>query len=187
MTNNNKMSSWGSIINAVKTPLGFFTLVVLILEGVLLVTAKSIEKISILIPIGLLGLVVVLVFAIAWRKPHVLYGWQTATVNLTFLEADPHISETLRKLEVDPINVDLDLTRCSYKICDKKGNVKHSGTPNLTFDKGGWTFKVDEDIGPSDSIRLELVECSGQKWKVRPFLPSRTDQRAIQINRNVER
>jgi len=40
------------------SPLGFFTLLALILDGVLLATATLTEKISFLAPVGLLGLVI---------------------------------------------------------------------------------------------------------------------------------
>lgn len=179
----NKFNGWVSIINAVKTPLGFFTLIILSLDGILIAAATFTNEISIFAPLGLLGIVIVLMFVIVWKKPYILQDsrdWQAITVNLRFFEPDPHNSELL--LEADPIKVDLEVKRCELIVCDIRGHVKHSGIPPLTFGHGGWTFQLAEDIEPTDSVSLELIECSGRTWKVRPFLPYGTDQRAIHVS-----
>jgi hypothetical protein len=180
MTDNSKFKGWELVLGSVKTPLGFFTLLALILDGVLLATAALTERISMLAPFGLLGLVIVFVFALVWKKPYALYhprDWQTVTVNLLFFE--PDLSHPGRFQEKQPIEVDLDVARCSVEIRDKEGSLKHRTTPNLTFDHGGWSFQLTEDVGPSDSVRLELVEGNERKWAVKPFLPYGTEQKAL--------
>ncbi len=176
---NNKFNGWVKVISAVKTPLGFFTLIVLSLDGILITAATFTDKVSMLAPIGLLGMVIVLIFVIILKKPHALGDWKAITVNLRFYEPDPHNSGKL--MEANPIKIDLEVTQCELIVCDEKAHVKHSGVPPLTFGHGGWTFQLVEDIGPSDSVSLELIECNGRRWKVRPFLPYGTDQRAIQV------
>lgn len=182
-SNNNKLNGWVLILNSVKTPLGFFTLLTLILDGILLGTAALTEKVSMLVPFGLLGLVIVFVFAVVWKKPYALYhprDWQTVTVNLLFLEPDPNNPGEFR--DKQSIEVDLDVPRCVLEIRDKEGHLKYRVTPNLTFNHGGWTFQLIEDVGPSDSVRLELVERNEQKWGVKPFPPYGTDQKALPMS-----
>ncbi len=178
MSSDNKVSDWKLIIEAVKTPLGFFTFVVLVLDGILVITAASTDRISMLAPLVLLGLVIVLVFVIVWIKPEILQ-FKAITVTLTFCEPCHDKPAELQK--VKPIEVGLDITECVLEIRDEKGNVKHSRTPNLTFGPGGWAFRLTEYVGPNDNIRLELVERNGRKWEVRPFYPDVIDRDAIKI------
>ncbi len=157
-----------SVINSIKSPLGFFTLVVLVIEGVFIGSGFA-GKVPIWMPLGLLGLVVVGVFVTIWVKPGVLYP-SRVTVKLIF----PN--------EVQPIDVDLNIAQCSLEVRDQKGFCKFSGAPTLVFGQGGWGFRLDHNIDPSDSIRLELVEHSGRKWKVHPFDPYETKQEVIPLN-----
>lgn len=47
MANEAKLDAWALVINSVKTPLGFFTLLALILDAALLGAASATEKMSI--------------------------------------------------------------------------------------------------------------------------------------------
>ena len=115
-----KFSDWTTILNSVKTPLGFFTLLALILDGVLLTTATLTEKVSLLAPVGLLALITVFVFAIVWRKPYALYhpkDWQAITVNLLLFGADPQ--NPGKHMKIEPFEVDFDVPQCVLEVRDR--------------------------------------------------------------------
>lgn len=176
MANNSKYSDWTSALNAVKTPLGFFAMVALIIDGALLVTAALTDKVSMLAPVGLLGFLIVCVFAIVWKKPYALYhpkDWpqRTLRVNLLF--------------PIEDIDIDLDVEHCFLEVRNKEGVVKRRITPNLTFGHGGWTVQLSEDVETYDSVRMEFIENNGQKWKVNPFALYETEQKVIQIIPNA--
>lgn len=171
---NNKFTGWTSVLNSVRTPLGFFALLALILDGILLGTAAVTAAVPMWAPLLLLGFLIACVFTIVLIKPHALYHpreWpaheKTAMVNLLF--------------PIEPIEVDLDVEQCIVEVRDKEGHRKYRGTPNLTFGHGGWTFQLMENVDSSDSVRLELMEHNGRKWRVNPFSPYETNQRALQI------
>lgn len=168
MAENNKFGGWTSILDAVRTPLGFFTLIALILDGVLLATAGLTEEVPMWAPIGLLGLLVAGVFVIVWVKPDALYRPKTVTVSLLF--------------PIEAIEVDLDIEQCTLEIRDERGRKRRAGTPNLTFGFGGWSFQLPQDVKPSDSVRLELVESNGRRWKVNPLAPYEIAAQALEVN-----
>lgn len=178
MSNGSKVS----VINAIKTPLGFFTLVVLILEAFTLYASAVTREVTIWVPLGLLGLVVGLVFAVTWKKPWVLYDprtWRTVDVALVF-PAKP-----IKVDAVNQINVDLDIKNCKLVIYDREGKRTPKGTPNLTFSRGGWVVKLGEYVGPFESVGLELVEHSGRTWKVKSFSPF-DNQREAELAKQTE-
>ena len=174
MPKNAKFNGWTSVLSSVKTPLGFFALLALILDGILLATGALTAKVSMWAPIGLLGLLIVCVFAIVLMKPHALYhptDWpvqeKAVTVNLLF--------------PIAAIDVDLHVEQCVLEVRDRAGNRKHRGTPNLIFGHGGWAFQLIEEVESSDSVRLELTEHNARKWRVNPFAPYETEQKVLQI------
>jgi len=177
MSNNTKFKDWTSVLNSVRTPLGFFALLALILDGILLVLAAATKDVSMLAPIILFALLILCVFSIILIKPLALYhpkDWpargKIMTVTLVF--------------PIEAIQVELDINQCILEIRDKNGKIKPPGTPNLTFGHGGWAFQLSEEVEPSDSIRLELIENNGRKWRVNPFTPHEIAARAIKINPN---
>lgn len=177
MPNNTKFNGWTSILNSVKTPLGFFSLLALILDGVLLALAATTKEVPMLAPVILLAILILCVFSIILIKPHALYhpkDWpargKVTTVNLLF--------------PIEAIQVDLNIDQCILEIRDKTGKIKHKGTPNLTFGHGGWAFKLSEEVNPSDSVRLELIENNRRKWRVNPFAAYEIEAKAIQVNPN---
>jgi len=184
MANNTKFKGWTLVLNSVRTPLGFFTLLALILNGILLGTAALTNKAPMWAPIGLFGLLLVFVFAIVWNKPYVLYhprDWQTVTVKLIFLRPDPNNPGKFQ--EIDSPEIDLDVPKCRLEVRDKRGEPKHKRKkiPNLALGLGAWNFQLIEDVRPSDSVHLELIEHNKTKWRVKPFRPYATDQKALPI------
>jgi hypothetical protein len=179
MAENTKLSGWPAIINAVQTPLGFFTVVALILDAVLLGASLATARVTMWAPIVLLGLLIVGVFVIAWFRPLALYhprDWpkkgKGVTVKLLFFD-----EEVKTPNPIEPINVDLDVQQCGLMIKDERGRRKSKATPNLIWSQGGWTLRLPEDIVDTDGVYLELVERSGRVWEPKPFTPYETQVR----------
>ena len=164
-------AGWAVIIKAVRTPLGFFSLLVLVVDAVLAVAAPG--QLPWGVPAGLLALLIVSVFLIAFFRPKALYhpsDWpkpRNLTVTLVF--------------PVDPFGVDLDTDKGVLDIRDKRGKPRHRVRPNLVFGHGGWVFELPDDLEPSDSIRLQLWENTGAGWKTNPFAPYQTETKMIQV------
>ncbi|MBI1928894.1 hypothetical protein HYR99_32195 [Candidatus Poribacteria bacterium] len=172
MANNTKFKDWTSIINAVQTPLGFLTLIVLIIDGIFVgVGAFSNNKSIMWGAFVLLVSIVLVVVVIAWNKPHALYhprDRQSIRVNLNFPKG------------ISPFNLVLDTDKCILEVCNTEGKITYTGRTNLQLDHGGWTFVLGAEVAPSDTVRLELVEQNGRKWRVNPFSPYTTTQNAIE-------
>jgi len=170
-----KFEAWASIINSVQTPLGFLVLITLILDGVLLASSATTEKISMLIPAGILVLLILVVMAISWKKPLALYhpkDWPIPNVIMTINLEFPINLEDVGNLEFDE-------ERCTLEIHDINNNIIFKIKPNLTLGGGGWFFQVNENMSPTDSIRLELTEVNGRKWMLKPFAPYSIKQRVL--------
>lgn len=145
-----------SIIEAVKTPLGFFTFVALILDGLLIGAGAFTEQRLLWAALGVLVLLIVLVTGIVMMKPDALYGpAKRMTVNLLF---------------PDPIEVELDAAKCLLEVSDNQNRIKLKGQPDLVWEQGGWTLRLG-DVDVSDGVRLELVEHNARRWRVNRFAP----------------
>ena len=155
---------WTALVNSVKTPLGFFALLALILASILTGAAALTDKISVWAPLGLLGALFAAVTLIALFKPLVLYhpsDWPVTHKPVTVCVLFP----------ADSADVDLDIEKCLLEVRDKLGQSKQKNIPNLVFGHGGWVFQVAETVEPTDSVRLELMEVNGRRWRVKPFPP----------------
>lgn len=162
--------SWPSIISSVKTPLGFFVLLALIVDGALAFRQQT----PLLVPAALLALLIICVFVIVVFKPLALYhpdDWPA--------KARPMIVTLLFPIEA--IQIDLDENDCIVEIRDQGGKPKQKAHPNLTFGNGGWIIRLTDDLEPSDSVRLELIEHSGKRWRTNPFAPYQTQTQMIQV------
>jgi hypothetical protein len=158
-----------SILGSVRTPLGFFTLVALILDGVL-AAATLTGNMPFWAPISLLFFLIAGFFIVVFFKPWVLYPpgeWPRTdiTVNIIF----PDIS--FRNLDVDKSVMEV-----RY---GKEEQKKERLQPNLTHGPGGWSFLLVERLDSTDSVRLELFEKNGERWTVGPFAPFQTKVEAI--------
>lgn len=178
MPNNDKFQGWISVLNSVRTPLGFFTLLALVLDGVLLALAAA-GKVNILAPIVILGLLCTSVSAIVILKPLALYHpseWATAdkkslglTVALTFPDG------------IEPFEVDFDTEKCLIDVRNMLNQERYKGSPNITFGEGGWALRLPDMIQPGDNVRLSLFDTQGRRWRVNPFNPFATSQRLFLI------
>jgi hypothetical protein len=145
-----------SIIEAVKTPLGFFTFVALILDALLVGAGALTDRVLLWAALGVLVLLVLLVAAIVVFKPDALYGpAKRVTVNLVF---------------PDPIEVELDAANCLLEVSDNQNRVKLKCPPDLVWEPGGWTLRLG-DVDVSDGVRLDLVEHNARRWRVNRFAP----------------
>ncbi|MHA1962936.1 MAG: hypothetical protein ACW99U_22330 [Candidatus Thorarchaeota archaeon] len=140
-----------SMISAVKTPLGFFTLVVLVIEAILTGTTLFSDT-SVIWPLLVLALTVVSVTIIAVYKPEVFGLLRPLRINLKFPEG---------------VQVDLEDEECEMWVY--KGGKKIKTTPNITCDDGRWSVELKRDVERIESAKLELVETNGDRWKVVRF------------------
>jgi hypothetical protein len=139
----------GALIAAVTTPLGFFALVALVLDGVLMGLAAS-DSLSIWVPLGVLALLIVAVFVIVLYRPEALGDpsqMRPMRVSLSF----PH----------EPIEIQLDDDQCWLIVRSLGGKTADPVRPSLVFGQGGWVCYLS-GVKPTDSIRLELRE----EWPV---------------------
>ena len=100
----NKFEGWALIINSVQTPLGFFVLIALVLDGIFIAAGLATEKISMVVPAGILVLLIIAVIVIAWKKPLALYhpkDWPVHDVIMTINLEFPINFEDIAALEFD--------------------------------------------------------------------------------------
>jgi len=185
MSDDTRISGWQVIIGSVKTPLGFFTLISLILDAILLGGSVLTDKLPMWMPISILGLLVVCVFVIMYKKPMALYPpeyWETKKrMNVKLLFHPRNLEEPM-----EAIDVDLNVIECELKVRDEQNQARSMPVPKLTLGHGGWTFQLPEDVVDTDSIRLELIEHNSKKWKVISFPPYETNVRAMLNTQNLE-
>lgn len=98
-----------NVINAVKTPLGFFVLVVLLVEVILGITANmSTGSDRTILIVGMLFLILLLVIIVAWMayyRPSALYGLSTPTSKgtlskLQYPSSEPDKNRTKTTIEL---------------------------------------------------------------------------------------
>ncbi len=168
------MDSQGSrqaILASVRSPLGFFTLIALIADGVLGGGTLT-GKVPWWAPVGLLLVVLGLFWLVVFFRPAALYAPSPktpVTVSLVFPPA---------------IRVQLDIEKCSLEVRDSEGRPREPKTrpANLTQDVFKiWSIRLGSDVQPEDSVRLELLEVGGQRWTVNPFLPYVTSQQPVRV------
>jgi hypothetical protein len=158
MTAADKGTDWAALVKAVRTPLGFFTLLALIFEALLIAASTATPDVPLWAPIGVLAFMFAAVILVAWNNPLALYhpsDWprRPVLVNLLFPED----------------GLDLDIARCEIEIRDKLGQKKANRVPNLALGHGGWALHAPDDVEPTDTVRLELVETHGRRWRIPPF------------------
>ncbi len=171
MADDDKYSGRTGIINTLNSlsVLGVIALTILVLQGILIVTAFLSSIVPILVVLGLLGFSLVLLFVIVLARPNALYGpsaFITMLVSIVFPD--------------EPVEVDLDIDKCVLEVRDEKGVKKFSRVPNIRQGVGGWFLSLSREIAPSDSVRLALVEHNGKKWRVRPFTPYQSEREGVE-------
>ena len=156
-------TSYVSVIEAVRSPLGFFTLIALILDGALIAAAAATEEVSLLLPLLLLALLVLIVAGIAVWRPHSLYPPTGASLLVTLIFPN------------GVTDVDLVRESCVLEVRDARGKTVRS-TPDLFWAVSGyWALRL-RDVDETHTVRLELVDSIGRRWNVRAFLPYASTQ-----------
>lgn len=157
MANQTDQGQQVAILEAVKTPLGFFTLIALILDAVLVAAGASTDPVLLWAALAMLLFLVAVVAGIVMLKPDALYGPpKQVTVNLLF--SDP------------AFEVDLDYEKSVIEVSDRTNRIKKRGSPDLIFEQGGWIVRLS-DLDASDGVRLELVDHNARTWRVNRFAP----------------
>jgi hypothetical protein len=80
----------------------------------------------------------------------------------------------------DPDRIELDESRCTYRMKDSKGNLikENERIPILLFDYSTWRCRFS-DVKPGYTISLNLIEKGNSRmWRVRPFRPLVNTQKA---------
>jgi hypothetical protein len=170
MADAERNAGWSGLIQAVRTPLGFFALIALILDGVLIVAASSTARLPLWAPLLVLAFLVACVVIIVLVRPEALGDpeLRAVTVSLVF----PHLAA---------IDVDLDTDNCRLVVRDRDGHLRGEAKPNLTFGHGGWVCRLTQ-IGLADSVWLDLKEANGRAWRVKPFTPYETTATASLVS-----
>ncbi len=144
-----------------KTPLGFFTLAIVILEGILLAESVTTGQIEPWMPFLLMALVIILVFVLAIIKPE--------TVGVQQITKHPEIIVTMKFPENPNVNFDDDCGELSIKKTGKK-KTKETFTPTAN-EEGGWYHSLPNHVTPGDQIRINLNDTTGTRWRTKPFIP----------------
>jgi hypothetical protein len=160
-----------AIIASVQTPLGFFVLVVLIVEailGALVVTVVEPREFLVKSMVALIFFLVVIVTAIAVLKPDALLGRSDATTAST---------SPISLLVGPPKNLaNLDITRIRWDpehcfVVGERFQEKIALVPSRV----GPTFKVHfkdallSKVAASQIVGFELMDMRGNRWTVREF------------------
>ena len=168
MGNNNRESEprRTNLIQAVKTPLGFFVLVVLLIEGVLgsaAFTNAADRNLLIWGMLILLGGLIVLVGVLAYFKPGILQG-RSPDTPFSILIAAPKDLNSL-----DLAAIDWDEGSC-FLVGDQLREpiqlVPSTVGPTLRVHL---SQSVASRITPSEPYHLELRDTHGLRWKVARF------------------
>ncbi|MDR8394537.1 hypothetical protein NC796_25555 [Aliifodinibius sp. S!AR15-10] len=84
---------WSGIIDAVQTPLGFFSLIVLVIEAILgsliglNAVSESNQTFLLIAMVSIIILLIVIVSTIAWKKPEALWGERYEFLTKYFAES----------------------------------------------------------------------------------------------------
>ena len=174
MADSTEYSAWTSIINSVRTPLGFFALVVLVLDAVLLGASATAAIVPMWAPVILLALLIAGVFAMVYLNPLALYhpsDWpRTRDVTLLFFEVTKEDWREKEKKMPQPLAaymVDLDAEQCKMVI-RRKGHKETVGA-HVAPGASDWVVQLPADVIDTDRVDLELVERSGRKWRTAAF------------------
>jgi len=172
MSDDNRTGGWASLIKSVRTPLGFFTLVALVLDAFMIGITAFTSILQIWIPLALLGLLVIAVFFITKENVLALYhpdDWpQRKKVYVLFKDKT--------------MPPDLNISKCKLIKRDTAGHEKPKMIPNLRLDNGGWSFLLPPDVVETDSVRLILFDTNDVSWTVAPFPPFESTVDAKQIS-----
>jgi hypothetical protein len=168
------------IIESVTTPLGFFVLVVLVVEaviGALAAYSPQDRGIIILYMIVILVLLIVVVSALAFFRPEALSGRRAGPSLRSAYSVVISRPEKLPEFDISQIS--WDPNKCFLNYSGKKRSVVPA--PGLV----GPGFEVRlppdlmEEISHTEPIDIELVDMKGFRWQIRPFYVYQTSVKLV--------
>ncbi len=168
---NTKSETRVSIIDSVKTPLGLFTLVILVTEAIVLAESAIIGAEQLWMPFLIIAIVIVLVFVLAIVRPE--------AVGLTQKILQPERYVTM----MFPKNTIVDFDDDSGELWVKPRSGKKTMTtftPTIN-EEGGWYHALPEFVNLTDQIRICVTDTTGQKWRTKTFVPRSIPQELSQI------
>ncbi len=146
-----------SIINAVKSPLGFFTLVILVLESFLVAASAATQQIPMWMPFAIMALLIVCVVVLAWVRPELVGAPQ------------PERHVTMRF--PDGYQIDFDDDSGEMVVRPKRGlGTRTVFTPSCN-EEGSWFHTLPHHVGSDDQIRITVNDTQARKWRTTPFIP----------------
>jgi hypothetical protein len=156
------------LLNAVKSPLRLFALVLLVVEGPLSLAALS-GRLPWLAPTILIYLVVIIVTVLALVRPNALHPPSNPVVS------NPP-EHSLLRVTLDcgfERSLVFDVPQCLMTVFDHRRQVRYTGCPNLHLTTMGfWQFELRMPLSIGDSIQVDLVDQQGREWIVHPFAPN---------------
>ncbi len=155
-----------SVIESVKTPLGLFTLVILVTEAIILAGSTIIGADQLWMPFLIIAIVIVLVFVLAIVRP--------GAVGIEQITPQPAIIVTMMFPENTNVNFDDDCGELSIK--PRTGRKKTEIFTPTYNQLGGWYHTLPSKINPEDQIRISLTDTTGKKWRTKPFVPRSISQ-----------
>jgi hypothetical protein len=167
-----------ALLAAVKTPLSFFVLGVLVVEAVFSVfyakaADATLQKFLVNWMGGLLLLMILVVAAISYFRPRNLYAVSnepvTGVAAISILIGPP---ENLPNFDIS--RIDWKFTECFLLAANRRHTIK------LVPSRIGSSYRVQLDgdvqklIKPNESIEMELKDQKGNRWMVKSFFPLET-------------
>lgn len=146
-----------SIINAVKTPLGFFTLVILVIESIFLAESAITAQTPAWMPFSLMALVVVCVSLIAWFRPRALNPSQP----------DRYVAMIFPEGEQIDFNDDSGVLVVRPRVGT---STSTKFTPSCD-EEGGWYHRLPNNVHSDDQIRITVTDTQNRTWRTTPFVP----------------
>jgi len=178
---NTALSIRAGLIQAVKTPLGFFVLTVLVVEAVMggLAFFASPADRTLLIwgTLILLLITIALVFALAWFKPEELQGRRPD------LPLSLSIAEPLEFEGLDVASISWDENGCFLVGSGLREPVQLVPTAvNPRSLLVHISQRIKQRISPNDPYHLELRDTHGLRWRTNNFYFFASVQRLIAVD-----
>ena len=161
-----ELKSRVSLIESVKSPLGFFTLAIVILEGILLAESVTIGRIEPWMPFLLMAIVIVIV------KP--------SAVGVPQDKKQPDRIVVL----IFPENTVIDFNDDSGELIINPQDGEPTTIPFTPIDNhsGGWNYTLPKSVKINDALRICVTDTTGKRWRTKSFIPLQIPQKLKQFN-----
>jgi hypothetical protein len=158
-----------SVIQLVKTPLGFFALVVLVVEALGMAAMPLINSdqrpLIFILLLTILVLLILVVGALAYLQPN---GPSSRSLSV-ILSAPPNLGFDLHEIE---------WLSEQCKIC--AGQKESQANLAYTAYSGALEVRIDgkfiEELSPTEALIIKLVDTKKFRWEAGPFYPQQMTQ-----------